>query len=100
MASEAMAGLGDVGPACWCCGNTFEERELTRLGTHPEVGVCAGCARWLHRRARVDSEAGRNGPGPLLRRGMAAVRRVVMRAGAQHWPVVGSLLRRVDRHLP
>jgi hypothetical protein len=36
-------------PACWCCGAEFEERDLVRLGSHPEVGVCFGCARFLQR---------------------------------------------------
>lgn len=85
---------------CWCCGNGFDERDLTRLGTHPEVGVCTGCARWLHRRARARADAGRGAPGVRVRRGVAVVRGRVMRAGAQDWPVVGSLLRRLDRHLP
>ncbi|WP_457254599.1 hypothetical protein [Pedococcus sp. P5_B7] len=87
-------------PTCWCCGNTFDEAELSRLGSHPEVGVCAGCAQWLHRRARSATETGRRNPGSVLRRAVAAVRRRVMRAGAQDWPVLGSLLRRLDRHLP
>lgn len=87
-------------PSCWCCGNTFDEQDLSRLGTHPEVGLCAGCAHWLHRRARSASEAGRRTPGATARRAVAAVRGQVMSAGAQDWPVVGSLLRRLDRHLP
>lgn len=85
---------------CWCCGNGFDEQDLTRLGTRPEVGVCAGCAQWLHRRARSASDSGRRTPGAAVRRTVAAVRGRVMRAGAQDWPVVGPLLRRLDRHLP
>lgn len=87
-------------PACWCCGNTFDEQDLSRLGTHPEVGVCAGCAQWLHRRARSASETGARTTGAAARRAVSAARGRVMRAGAQDWPVVGSLLRRLDRHLP
>jgi hypothetical protein len=87
-------------PVCWCCGNTFDEQDLSRLGSHPEVGVCAGCARWLHRRARSASDAGRRTPGAALRRAVAAARGRVMRAGVQDWPAVGSLLRRLDKHLP
>ena len=85
---------------CWCCGNTFDEDELSRLGSHPEVGVCAGCALWLHRRARSSSDVGVRTPGAVVRRALAAVRGRVMRAGAQDWPLIGSLLRRVDRYLP
>jgi hypothetical protein len=87
-------------PTCWCCGNTFDDHDLTRLGAHPEVGVCAGCARWLHRRARSGSEAGLRSPGALMRRWVGLARERVMRAGVQDWPVVGRLLRRLDRHLP
>ncbi|WP_427384503.1 hypothetical protein [Janibacter sp. G56] len=87
-------------PSCWCCGNTFDEQDLSRLGTHPEVGVCAGCAQWLHRRARSTAETGRRTPGAAARRAVSAVRGRVMRAGVQDWPVVGFLLRRLDKHLP
>jgi len=87
-------------PVCWCCGNAFEEHNLSRLGSHPEVGVCGGCAQWLHRRARSKAEAGTRTPGAVMRRAMAAARGRVMRAGLQEWPVLGPLLRRVDKHLP
>ena len=39
-------------PTCWCCGSTFSEEDLVRLGNHPEVGVRTGCAQWLLRGAR------------------------------------------------
>jgi hypothetical protein len=87
-------------PSCWCCGNTFDDHDLTRLGAHPEVGVCAGCARWLHRRARAASDTGLRSPGALMRRWVGLARERIMRAGMQDWPVVGPLLRRLDRHLP
>ena len=85
---------------CWCCGNAFAERELTRLGSHPEVGVCAGCAHWLYRRSRVRSDIGRRTPRARVRRRVHAVRARVVRTGAHHWPLLGPLLRRLDRHLP
>jgi len=87
-------------PTCWCCGSTFAEQDLVRLGDHPEVGVCAGCAQWLHRRARSGVDAGRRTPSAVMRRRLDAARARVVRAGAQDWPVVGPLLRRLDRHLP
>ena len=87
-------------PVCWCCGSTFAEQDLTRLGNHPEVGVCAGCAHWLHRRARSAADANRRTPAAVVRRGLDAARGRVIRAGAQDWPVLGPLLRRLDRHLP
>lgn len=85
--------------SCWCCGNTFDERTLARLGCHPEVAVCAGCARWLFRRARSAADASVSTPAPALRRLVAAVRNRVMHAGLPGWPLLGPLLRRLDRHM-
>ena len=52
MATPAVEHAQAEQPICWCCGKTFvEEFELTPLGEHPEVRVCAMCAHWLHRRA-------------------------------------------------
>ena len=87
-------------PTCWCCGSTFAEQDLVRLGNHPEVGVCPGCAQWLHRRARSDADERRRIPSAILLRGLDAARGGVMRAGAQDWPIIGAALRRLDRHLP
>jgi hypothetical protein len=86
--------------SCWCCGGEFEETGLTRLGSHPEVAVCARCARWLGRRARANAESGSNAPGAWTRRRLQAVREFVLDHRIQGWPVVGSVLRRLDRHLP
>ncbi|GAA2025731.1 hypothetical protein GCM10009740_14340 [Terrabacter terrae] len=87
-------------PSCWCCGNTFDGRDLTRLGSQPEVGVCAGCALWLSRRARSEADSGHRTPGARLRRWVVSTRDAVTRAGLQDWPALGPLLRRLDRHLP
>ncbi|TPG17281.1 hypothetical protein [Pedococcus bigeumensis] len=100
MATEAIADDQLERPACWCCGEAFDEHDLSRLGSHPEVGVCAGCAQWLYRRARASAEAGTRTPGSSVRRGIAAARPRVIRAGLQDWPVLGALLRRLDKHLP
>lgn len=86
-------------PLCWCCGGTFDESDLVRLGQHPEVAVCARCARWLNRRARAGSPVGRS-PVALTTRVADAGRRAVLRHGIQHWPLAGRLLRRLDQHLP
>lgn len=87
-------------PECWCCGGSFDEGELTRLGAHPEVGLCGTCAQWVHRRARALRDGERHGPGPSARRAVGTVREHVIRSGLHEWPVVGSALRWVDRHLP
>lgn len=85
---------------CWCCGNAFDESNLTRLGANPEVGVCAGCVHWLHRRARAAADGELRTRGAWVRRVVGSARGQVMRAGAQDWPVIGALFRRLDRHLP
>ena len=100
MATAAVQQQQADQPVCWCCGNTFEDSDLTRLGTHPEVGVCAGCAHWLHRRARSAADTRRRTPGAWVRRSVDSARGRVIRAGAHDWPLIGSLLRRLDRHLP
>lgn len=98
--AAAVAQNHVEGPTCWCCGSTFAEADLSRLGSHPEVAVCLRCAQWLYRRARADADGDSRTPGVLLRRTLAVARRRVMKAELQHWPVVGPLLRRLDRHLP
>ena len=100
MATAAADHQQAVQPHCWCCDNAFDESGLTRLGANPDVAVCAGCAHWLHRRARAAAERERRTPGARIRRVVGAARARVMRAGAPDWPVIGALLRRLDRHLP
>lgn len=101
MATSAVEHEQAEQPRCWCCGNLFVDSELTRLGNHPEVGVCAGCARWLHRRAGSGVDARlRQAPGAWVRRAVGVVRGRVIRSGAPDSPLLGPLLRRLDRHLP
>lgn len=35
---------------CWCCGETYPDGELVRLGCHDEVALCDGCEAWLGER--------------------------------------------------
>jgi hypothetical protein len=37
--------------ACYCCGKQVDPATLVRFHEHPNQGVCAGCATYLHRRA-------------------------------------------------
>jgi len=90
----------ELGARCWCCDEVFEEQELVRLGSHPEVALCGDCARWVHRRAVERRYAGRRGPGPRARAGIRSVRGLVMQRGWQERRVVGPVLRWVDRFLP
>lgn len=85
---------------CWCCDGEFAEISLVRLGAHPEVAVCTGCAFYLNRRAVAKEDAHRRGPGSRVRGGIAALRRWVIDHGWHERGRLGALLRRIDRHLP
>lgn len=98
--SEYAQQDAPVLPTCWCCGQRYPDAELLRLGSHPEVGVCVRCVRWLRRRARERVDAGRVDLGAVLRRTIRQARAVVIEHGWQHRPILGPALRRIDRHLP
>lgn len=80
--------------ACWCCGGSFPEDRLVRLGDHPEVAVCFACAGYLNRRAR-EGQASRR-PRALAE----ATRRMVTNRGWHRAPVIGRALRWLDHHSP
>jgi len=42
--------------ACYCCGVLLPAADLTRFEQHPQHGVCAVCALWLHSRSRPSPE--------------------------------------------
>lgn len=85
---------------CWCCDEEFPEAHLMRLGAHPEVTVCAGCALFLHRRARAWADEQSPSVGRRARNVVRGARQRVLSRGWHRWPVLGRLLRRLDRHLP
>jgi hypothetical protein len=87
-------------PACWCCGGGFDEQHLVRLGSHPEVGVCFGCVRFLQRRVAERQDELRPSAATRLRSGVRAVREWVISRGWHDRPVLGRLLRWIDRFLP
>jgi hypothetical protein len=97
MTAVPSSDQGQPATACWCCGTLTGEEGVVRLGDHPEVAVCLGCAHYLRRRAceRVASPLGRR-----LHRAGATVRDAVMHRGWHEAPILGPLLRRIDRHLP
>jgi hypothetical protein len=85
---------------CWCCGKTFGEDTLVRLGAHPEVGVCLQCAIWLKRRALAHHHKQHPSlPGRLLSE-IDTVRNKVIERGWHNHPWLGPLLRRINRYLP
>lgn len=85
---------------CWCCGSGYAETELVRLGNHPEVAICMGCAQWVRRRARRRRDGNRKSPAARARRLIDSARDAVIRRGWHDRGLLGTLLRRIDRHLP
>lgn len=89
-----------VSAECWCCGSAFPEADLVRLGQHPEVGVCLGCARWLYRRRTERLDRARPTVPARVRSVVRATRAAVIRRGWPDRPKLGRLLRWIDRHIP
>jgi hypothetical protein len=85
---------------CWCCGERYPEAELHRLGSHPEVGVCTDCARWLYRRATQRHHEQRRSVSAPLRRLIGSVRGAVIARGLHDRRLIGPALRWIDRFLP
>ncbi|MER7609826.1 hypothetical protein [Nocardioides sp. NPDC127503] len=85
---------------CWCCDNDFPDEELVHLGAHPEVALCFDCARWVRRRAILRADAGRRGMRVGLRRVVAQMRAAVIGHGWHDRPVIGPILRWIDRRMP
>ena len=104
MTAEAAPGAVPDGPsggvACWCCGRPRPERDVLRLGEHPEAAVCLGCAHFLHQRARAREDAARPSPAARGRDALRAARGLVVRHGGQTRPVSGPLLRWLGTRLP
>jgi len=97
---RAYGGETDGQVSCWCCGSSQSEASVIRLGDHPEVAVCLGCAHFLHRQARGREDAVRPSPATRARDALRTVRRFVVGRGWHQKPVIGRLLRRLGRHSP
>ena len=98
MGAEAHLGTGQADrDECWCCGRPTARDALVRLGSHPEVGICVNCVRFLGRRAR-DRQA--TVVRQQLRGAAESIRRKVMARGWPSHPVTGPALRWIDRHSP
>ena len=83
---------------CWCCGREEQETRLLRLGARPEAAVCLDCVAHLKHRARTHED-----PSPVVRRLRTVVRQsrdAVMRTGLHKQPIVGPILRWVNRRSP
>jgi hypothetical protein len=103
MTTAVDSGGAETGPpdgACWCCGRQFPPDRLVRLGSHPEVAVCLGCAHFLHRQARRRADAQHASIAGRLRDVLRGGRRVVVERGWHQRPVLGRPLRWLGRYLP
>lgn len=58
---------------CFCCGALLEGSEIIRFELHPQQGVCADCAAWLHKQAQPPAR--KAGPGVWRRHGRRRWRR-------------------------
>lgn len=92
--------VADERQRCWCCDQEFPAGEVVHLGARPEVALCFDCARWVRRRAVQRADSGRHGIGVRLRGFLAQIRATVIGHGWHDRPVIGGILRWIDRHLP
>jgi MerR family transcriptional regulator, Zn(II)-responsive regulator of zntA len=101
MAAESSSPALDTGsevtPHCWCCGRTYLDNDLVHLGEHPEVAVCAGCARYLNRRAHKANASVTSRPLYVT---AEKIRDAVMARGWHEHPKIGPSLKWLDRHMP
>ena len=86
--------------ACWCCGNPYPSTALITLDAHPETVVCRQCATYLGRRAKAANDALNPTLPGHLRSVISAGRNQVIRLQLHERPILGKLLRTIDRHLP
>jgi hypothetical protein len=85
---------------CWCCDSEFDEENLVRLRARPEVGICLACARDLQvRAAERHDQLNPSWPG-RLRSVLRGAREAVIRRGWHDRPIIGRILRGIDRFLP
>lgn len=85
---------------CWCCGASSPGDRVVRLGNHPEVVLCLGCARLASKRAAEIEDADRSEIGRRARDSLRAARRAVVARGWHDAPVFGPIQRRIGRHTP
>lgn len=94
--TSALPGTG----ICWCCGRPTDPGRMARLGAHPEVTVCAPCARSLGRAAQAASDGTSRTLPARVRRASLDVRGFVVRHEWHRRGVLGHILRWSGRHLP
>jgi len=85
---------------CWCCGAVGDPTRMVHLGRHPEVSVCAACARWAAKQAWELDDQSKTGPLVRVRDRCRSVRQTVIRKGWHHNRVIGAPLRWIGKHTP
>lgn len=98
MGDSLIGGPSDF--ACWCCGSTYPEDRIIRLGARPEAGVCLACTIVLRSTARRREPRAVKWPARIVLGMVDRARDTVMRHGWQRRMLIGTLLRRINRHLP
>lgn len=73
---------------------------MVRLGNHPEVTLCLGCARWAAQQAKEVEDLTRTGPLVLIRDRARLARQKVTQRGWHERRLIGRPLRWLGRHLP
>jgi hypothetical protein len=102
MATANPAAADEAEPVgeCWCCGTPNPPSMLVHLNKHREVTICLSCADYLARRAHERRDELRPSAGARVRDVLRGGRRVVMDHGWHRWPVIGPVLRWIDRWIP
>lgn len=100
MTTAPDTGHNTATPACWCCGTPYPAAHLINLDAHPETVVCRQCAIYLGRRAKAADDALNPTLGGHLRSVVSVGRNQVIRLRLHERPILGKLLRTIDRHLP
>jgi hypothetical protein len=54
-AGGITSGTSADSVACFCCGQLLSVGDITPFDQHPDQGVCARCAEWLHNRSKPRS---------------------------------------------
>ncbi len=99
--TSKTAGYTDEGnwpSSCWCCGAAKAEAQLVRLGARPEAAVCIDCVPSLRQRARAHETSPT--VARHLHRAADRIRGVVMTAGLNRKPVLGRVVRWINRRSP
>lgn len=85
---------------CWCCGQPYEKARMAHLGEHPEVTVCARCARSLLRWARVADARGSRSWSARFGRASLRVRKFIVQRDWHRRARLGRALAWLGRRLP